>query len=145
MSDQQIVARRSLLESIWATLRPVPIPEPVLDPHLNEMTTLGRIAEISRYQLQQLEYALSSGGHLRGFIRLNLMIGVVLLVPTLVVVPALTILFGSFVTMTAFLMQAAINLLHAVLAVLAAMASVMAFISILKFWLGNGGRGSRRR
>lgn len=132
------------MESIWATLRPVPIPEPELDPHLNELTTLGRIAEIFRYQLLQLEYALSSGGHLRGFIRLNLMIGVVLLVPTLLVVPVLTTMFGSFVTMTAFLMQAAMNLLYAVLSILAAVASVLAFGSAVKLWLG-GGHGSRRR
>ncbi len=131
--------------SIWATLRAVPIPEPEIDPHLNETTTLGRIAEISRYQLLQLEYVLSSGGHLRGFVRLNLMIGVLLLVPTLLVVPVLTTLFGSFVTMTAFLMQAAMNLLYAVLSILAAVASVVAFGSALKLWLGSGGPGSRRR
>lgn len=133
------------MDSIWGTLRALPIPEPVLDPHLNELTALGRIAEITRYHLLQLEFALSSGGHLRGFIRLNLMVGVLLLVPTLLVVPVLTMLFGSFVTMTAFLMQAAINLLHAVLSILVAVASVLAFGYFLKRWLGSGGGGSRRR
>ena len=133
------------MDAILGTLRAVPIPEPQIDPQLSEMTTVGRVAEIFRYQLLQLEYVLSSGGYLRGFIRLNLMIGVVLLVPTLLVVPVLTMLFGSFVTMTAFLMQAAMNLLFAVLSILAAVASVLVFGYVLKIRLGSGGRGSGRR
>ncbi len=133
------------MDTIWATLRAVPIPEPVLDPHLNEMTALGRTADIFLYSLFRLEFALSSGGHLRGFIRLNMMVGVLLLVPVVLVMPWLTALFASFASLTAFLMQAAMNLLYAVLSILAAVASIVAFGSALKLWLGSGGRGSRRR
>lgn len=127
-----------VLRSSW---RPANITMPVVDPNLDEMSVLERIAEVCRYKLLQLEYSLSSGGGLRAWIRLNLLVSIVLGIPALFVVPIVTWLLGSFVTWTAFILQASLNLLYTLLTIIAivftAIAAILALKAILKAQMEN--------
>jgi hypothetical protein len=136
---------RSLFTLVRDAWQPVSISAPTIDRGLNEMMVLERVTEIFRYQLLQTEYMVSPGGGLRAWLRVNMLLALLLLIPAMFVVPVVTSLAGQFATLTAYLYQASVNLFYTVLTLIGTVASVLAFISILKFWLGNGGRGSRRR
>jgi hypothetical protein len=136
---------RSLFTLVRDAWQPVSISAPTIDRGLNEMMVLERVTEIFRYQLLQTEYMVSPGGGLRAWLRMNMLVAMVLIIPATLVVPVLTMLAGSFATLTGFLYQASMNLFYTVITLIGTVASVLTFISILKFWLGNGGRGSRRR
>lgn len=137
--------RRSLITLVRDAWQPVPISAPVIDHGMHEMMVLERVTEITRFQLHQFEFMVSPGGGLRAWLRMNMLVAMILIIPTVLVVPLITSLTGQFAALTAFLLQASVNLFYTVVTVIGTVASVLAFISILKFWLGNGGRGSRRR
>jgi hypothetical protein len=145
VSDYSDRPRRSLLTLVRDAWQPMPISSPVIDHDLDEMMVLERVTEVTRFQIHQLEYLVSPGGGLRAWLRVNMLLALLLLIPAMFVVPVVTSLAGQFATLTAYLYQASVNLFYTVLTLIGTVASVLAFISILKFWLGNGGRGSRRR
>ncbi len=137
---------RSLFTLVRDAWQPVPISVPVIDHDLHEMMVLERVTEITRFQIHQFEYTVSPGGGLRAWLRVNMLVAMVLIIPTVLVVPVVTSLAGQFATITMFLYQASVNLFYTVVTLIGTVASVLAFISVLKMlWLGNGGRGSRRR
>jgi hypothetical protein len=137
---------RSLFALARDAWQPVPINAPMIDHGMNEMMVLERVAEITRFLLLQTEFMVSPGGGLRAWLRMNMILAMVLIIPAVLVVPVVTSLAGSFATMTMFLYQASVNLFYTVVTLIGTVASVLAFISVLKMlWLGNGGRGSRRR
>lgn len=149
MGDHQDRPERSLQASLRDALKPVQISAPVIDHGLNEMAAFERITEVCRYQLLRLEYAVSCGGGLRDWLRMNMLVAMVVLIPALVVVPVLTMLAGSFATLTAYLLQASVNLFFTVVGLIATVAAVLASGYVLKvLWrahMENGRRNSRRR
>lgn len=149
MNDHLDRTERSLFKLVRDAWQPVPISAPVIDSGLNALPALERITEVCRYTLLRLEHAVSCGGGLRAWLRLNVMGMVVLIIPALMVVPALTWLAGSFATLTAYLLQATVNLFFTVVGLIATVAAVLAFGYVLKMlWrahLENGRRSSRGR
>ena len=127
----------------------MPISAPVIDSGLTNLPLLERIIEVCRYTLLQLEYALSRGGGVRAWLRVNVLLTMALLIPAMFVIPMLTWLAGSFATLTAYLLQASVNLFFTVVGLIATVAAVLAFGYVLKMlWrahLENGRRNSRGR
>ena len=137
--------RPTLLARFLAAWTPTPIPKPQIDPHLDDLTALQRIAEVCRYACLRLEYAVSSGGTLRAWVRVNLMVLLTGIVPALLVVPLLTLLASEFTSLTGYLLQASRNLLDAVVTLIEAVATLAGFCLLLRMVLGGGAGGGRRR
>ena len=140
---------QSLIATLGATLtaawQPTPIAAPEVDPDLTELSGVERSAEVFRYKLLQLEYALSSGGGLRAWLKLNLLVSFLLGIPALFVVPVITLLLSSFATWTAFLFQTALNILYTLLTIVAIVAVVMALGYALSTLRRNAQQQNRRR
>lgn len=138
MSDRPAAndAKRSLVRAISGTLTSSwqrrPLTPPEIDPKLEQLSAIERISEVLRYQLLRLEYAISSGGGFRAWLKLNLLLGAVLMIPALVVVPVITWLMGSFVTLTGFLLVAAQNLLQTLITIIAFTFLLIAFLFVLQ-------------
>ena len=130
------------LLAVWA---PTPIPKPQVDPQLDELKALQRIAEVCRYVCLCLEYSVSSGGALRAWVRVNLMVLLTGIVPALLVVPLLTLLASEFTSLTAYLLQASRNLLDAVETLIEAVAALAGLFLVLRMVLSGGAGGGRRR
>lgn len=113
--------------AVRAAWKPVPLSTPEIDPHLTDLSALERVAEVLRYKLLQIEYAISADGGVRAWLRLNLLFACLLAIPAVFVVPVITWLMGSFVTLTGFLLAAAQNLLYAAITIIAAISLVLAF------------------
>lgn len=137
--------RPTLLARFLAAWTPKPIPMPQIDPHLDELPSLQRIAEVCRYLCLRLEYAVSSGGTLRAWVRVNLMVLLTGIVPVLLVVPLLTLLASEFTSLTGYLLQASRNLLDAVVTLIEAVAALAGLFLLLRMVLGGGAGGGRRR
>ncbi len=138
-----LLSRPSLFARFLAVWTPTPIPIPQIHPHLDELTALQRIAEVCRYLCLRLEYAVSSGGTLRAWVRVNLMVLLTGIVPALLVVPLLTLLASEFTSFTGYLLQASRNLLDAVVTLIEAVAAMGGLFLMLRMVLEGG--GSRRR
>jgi len=134
--------------------QPVPIPEPEVDSDLPNLPALQRSAEVLRYKILQLEHAVSPEGGLRGWLRLNVLLSLLIGIPALFLVPIITFLVSSFATWTGFILQAVLNILYTLLGLLA----IGAIIMIVGFVLtqlrrqqirnaqqGGAGNGARRR
>lgn len=125
---RQIILNRSLIASIGRTISasydPQAIALPTVDPKLPSLTAIPRIAEVCRYSLAKLEYSLSSGGGLRAWFKLNLLLAFMIAIPAMLVMPAITLVLGTFATWTDFLAVAAINIFWATLAIIATAALI---------------------
>lgn len=137
--------RPTLLARFLAAWTPTPIPKPQIDPHLDDLTALQRIAEVCRYACLRLEYAVSSGGTLRAWVRVNLMVLLTGIVPALLVVPLLTLLASEFTSFTGYLLLASRNLLDAVVTLIEAVAAMAGLFLLLRMVLTGGAGGGRRR
>jgi hypothetical protein len=71
---------------------PAPVPKPMIDPDLDQLSWPERCAEVVRHALLSIEHWLSQGGWLREWIRLNLWLAVVLIAATVLVIPPVTAL-----------------------------------------------------
>ena len=120
---RQVINNRSLITSIGRTISASYDPEPIarlaVDPQLPSLTAIPRITEVCRYSLAKLEYSLSSGGGLRAWFKLNLLMAFMIAIPALFVMPTITLVLGTFATWTDFLAVAAINIFWATLAIIA--------------------------
>ena len=92
--------RRTLLRAVcrWD---PAPIPAPGIDPQVGRRAALERAAEVLRYRLHALEYALFPEGELRAWMRICLRICLMLALPTLFILPALVALATGLADVTA--------------------------------------------
>jgi hypothetical protein len=117
----------------------VPLSKPEVDRDLAGLSPVARSAEVLRYQLLQVECALSPGGGLRAWLKLNVLAALLFGIPALLVVPIVTELVGAFAKWTAFLLQAALNVLHASLA----MAAVLVIVLLLAQAVKAAGRNGR--
>jgi hypothetical protein len=61
--------------------RPTPLAVPQIDPALEEMNAVERVAESLKFFALEFEYWLSPGGRLRAWIALNLFLAIVVAVP----------------------------------------------------------------
>ena len=80
-----------------------------MDRRLAKLSTIERVAEVVRYSILRTERWLSPRGHLREWLRINILAALVIGISALFVVPILTYLLGQFATWMAFLAEAARN------------------------------------
>jgi len=129
---------RSIISSIGGTIRasydPRPITKPIVDADLTTLPAIPRIAEVCRYTLAKLEYSLSSGGGLRAWFKLNLLIALLIAIPALLVMPAVTLVLGTFATWTDFVAVAAINIFWATVAIIATAALITGALLVFRLF-----------
>lgn len=102
------------IKSAWASAwRPVPLPAPTVDPELIGMAFVPRSAEAVKFQVLRLEHALSPGGGLRCWLKLNVLLALGLAIPAILLVPPATAIIAAFATWSAYLAAVALNLLLA--------------------------------
>ena len=101
---------KSALASAW---RPIPVPVPAVDPDLPRMGFVPRSAEVMRFQVLRLEHALSPGGGLRFWLKLNALLALGLAIPALLLVPPITWILAGMATWSAYLAAVVLNLLLA--------------------------------
>lgn len=102
------------IQSAWvAAWCPVPLPAPIVDPELDRLGFVPRSAEVIRYQVLRLEHALSPGGGLRCWMKLNVLLALGLSIPAVLLVPPATAILAAFTTWSAYLAAASLNLLLA--------------------------------
>ena len=85
--------------------RPKPLPVPVVDIELPHLTAIERSAEVCRFILNKLEFALSPLGHLREFIKLNIRLALCIAIPVLLVAPLVTMAITQFKVWIALLTE----------------------------------------
>ena len=145
----QVSAARSLIATLGRTLKiawqPAPIHPPEVDPDLTELSGIQRPAEVLRYKILQLEHALSSGGGLRAWLKLNLLVALILVIPALLVIPVITFLLSSFATWTGFLLQAALNILYTLATIVCMVAVVRVLVYLLVTLRRDAQRQKRHR
>ena len=102
------------IKSMWASAwRPMPVPVPAVDPDLPRMGFVPRSAEVMRFQVLRLEHALSPGGGLRCWLKLNALLALGLAIPALLLVPPITWILAGMATWSAYLAAVVLNLLLA--------------------------------
>ena len=101
---------RSSLASAW---RPAPLQSPRVDPELARLGFVPRSAEVMRFQVLRLEHALSPGGGLRCWLKLNALLALGLAIPALLLVPPITWILAGMATWSAYLAAVVLNLLLA--------------------------------
>lgn len=85
--------------------RPEPLPSPVVDHELPRLTAIERAAEVVRFMVSKLEYALSPFGHLREFIKLNFRLSICIAIPVLMVAPLITLAINQIKAWVALLTE----------------------------------------
>jgi len=113
---------------VW---NPTPIPRPVVAPDLTNLPFLIKSAEVLRYQIHKLEYSISSGGGLRAWFKLNLLVALLLAIPAFLLFPVITAVLVAFAEWTVCLMFIVRSLLMTLLYVLAIAAIVTTVIYII--------------
>lgn len=102
------------IKSMWASAwRPAPVPVPQIDPELVHMGFLPRSAEVVRYHVLRTEHALSPGGGLRCWLKLNVLLALGLGITAVVLVPPITWILAGMATWSAYMAAVALNLLLA--------------------------------
>ncbi len=86
--------------------RPKPLPAPVVDVDLPHLTAIERSAEVCRFILTKLEYALSPLGVLREFLKVNIRLAISIAIPVLMVAPLVTMAISQFQVWIAMLTEA---------------------------------------
>ena len=100
--------------SAWASAwRPMPVPVPKVDPELDCLGFVPRSAEVIRYQVLRVEHALSPGGGLRCWLKLNVLLALGLAIPAILLVPPVTAVLVAFSTWAGYLAAATLSLLLA--------------------------------
>ena len=98
--------------------QPEPLPVPVVDIDLPQLSAIERAAEVMRFSCSRLEYWLSPQGTMREWLRFNLRIACALVVPALVVAPLVTLALGQFKTWVDLIVATTSNLILFPLSVL---------------------------
>jgi len=102
------------------------IEKPAVDSHLESLPWYDRVAETMRYILLKLEYGLSPKGHLRWWMKINLLLFLLMSLPALLFIPLLLIVAGAFVSIASMTLTILMTLLKimGVIAVLTAMLGI---------------------
>ena len=142
----QVSIGTSILNLIRTTWNPKPLSVPEIDPTLESMPVLERITEVLRYQLLQIEYALSSRGGLREWTRVVIVLSLIMVIPALLVVPLVTVFFNAAVSWTAMLLLIAQYLLYTLLTLVAiVVVALLAEQGFRAYWKWRMNQGKRRR
>jgi hypothetical protein len=96
------------------------------------MNGLYRTAEILRYRLHTLEYALAPRGTLRAFLMLCMMLGLLIGIPAILIIPAIVVLLYGLADMTAAIAAICMNILRALLAVAGIVAACWGLIAFFR-------------
>ncbi|GEP43104.1 hypothetical protein BGE01nite_23950 [Brevifollis gellanilyticus] len=72
------------------------MPVPAVDIDLPHLTAVERSAEVCRFILSKIEFALSPLGNLREFFKLNIRLAVAIAIPVLMVAPLVTMAITQF-------------------------------------------------
>ena len=110
--------------------QPEPLPVPVVDIDLPQLSAIERAAEVMRFSCSRLEYWLSPQGTMREWLRFNLRIACALVVPALVVAPLVTLALGQFKTWVDLIVATTSNLILFPLSVLLVVGLIAGLISI---------------
>lgn len=122
----KVSIRTSIINLIRTTWNPQPLPVPSINPDLEELPAIERIAEVLRYQLLHIEYGLSNRGGLREWIRLVAVLTLVLAIPAVLLVPLVTVFLSAAASWTALLFQITQYILYALLTAAACVIVVLA-------------------
>ena len=77
----------------------------MVDVELPHLTAIERSAEVCRFILNKLEFALSPLGNLREFIKLNIRLALCIAIPVLLVAPLITMAITQFKVWIALLTE----------------------------------------
>ncbi len=110
--------------------QPEPLPVPVVDIDLPQLSAIERAAEVMRFSCSRLEYWLSPQGTMREWLRFNLRIACALVVPALVVAPLVTLALGQFKTWVDLIVATTSNLILFPLSLLLVVGLIAGLISI---------------
>lgn len=146
-SDNNAVRASSLPARIGRALmlawRPLPVEPPALDPHLETLSGVERVAEVLRFSVLSVEVAISPHGSLRAWLKLNVLVALVLAIPAMLVVPVITYLLSGFSTWSQFLAEIANNLLQAAVSLVGMVLVVVIGGRIVMALLTSRGKGRR--
>ena len=147
VSAQKGSIARRLIRAVALAWRPVALSPPTVDPDLENLPVLERVAETLRFTLLSIESAVSPQGGLRAWLKLNFLVAAVLAIPALLIVPVVTYLLSGFSTWTMFISQIASNLLSTAVSALLIVIVVVVTGHIVMWQLRSarkkGGRGRR--
>lgn len=85
--------------------RPEPLSVPEVDHELPRLSGIERAAEVVRFMLSRLEYALSPQGDLRAFVKLNARLALSIAIPVFMVAPLVTMAIEQFKIWTSLLTE----------------------------------------
>lgn len=85
--------------------QPEPLSVPEVDHELPRLSGIERAAEVVRFMLSRLEYALSPQGDLRAFVKLNARLALSIAIPVFMVAPLVTMAIQQFKTWTSLLTE----------------------------------------
>ena len=117
---------------------------PVVDLELPHLSGIERAAEVMRFMLHQLEYALSPLGHLREFIKLNFRVALAIAIPVLLVAPLVTVALEQLKAWIVLLTQTFSSFVLFPLSVVLSILLVCGMIYIIRSILDLRHRGQRR-
>ena len=122
----------TLVATIRIAARATPIDRPQVDHQLTELSAIERAAEVLSYSAYRLEYALSPGGHLRAWLKLNLLLALLLAIPTVLIMPVVTLFLGTVATWSQYLLATTVNILLALLAGTASVGLVTLLLFLIR-------------
>ncbi len=112
--------------SCLACWKPVPVPEPKKPQNIEKYGFLGRAALSLQYSFLQLEYAISRGGRLREWAKLNVLLGIIIGIPALIVLPMLSLAVAGICAISLSLLATVKAIFYIILYALASAALVTA-------------------
>ena len=95
------------------------------------MGFVPRSAEAIRYQVLRMEHALSPGGGLRCWLKLNVLLALGLAIPAILLVPPVTAVLVAFSTWAGYLAAATLNLLLALICIILIAAILSTVVSTI--------------
>jgi len=121
-----------MVGAIRASYNPQPVEAPSIDPQLPTLPAVLRVAEVCRFTLSKLEYSLSSGGGLRAWFKLNLLIALLIAAPAILILPVITLVLGTFATWSEYIYATAVNIFWATVYVAATAAMITAALWVIR-------------
>ncbi len=133
-----------MMRAVALAWRPVSLNPPAIDPDLETLPVLERVAETLRFTVLSIESAVSPQGGLRAWLKLNFLVAAVLAIPALLIVPVVTYLLNDFATWSVFISQIASNLLSTAISVLLIVIVVVITGRVVMWQLNSAGNKGRR-
>jgi hypothetical protein len=123
---------------------PKPLTVPEVDHELPHLTAIERSAEVLRFMVSRLEYALSPLGNLREFIKLNFRLSICIAIPVLMVAPLVTMAINQIKAWVALLTETFSSFVLFPLSVVLSILLVCGLIYITRSFMEMRMRNQRR-